>query len=151
MPRTARAAVDRPAQGIPLFAVETVRALIDRDIVEPIEGLYRLTGEVGELAVPDSLHALLAARLDAMDPSARRLVADAAVLGTTFPAEALAAVCGQDEAAVRAALDELVRREVLAVSADPLSPQKGSYRFAQDMLRQVAYEPCPGGTARPGI
>ena len=48
--------------------------------------------------MPDSLHALLAARLDAMDPSARRLVADAAVLGTTFPAEALAAVCGQDEA-----------------------------------------------------
>ncbi len=139
MPRTARAAVTAQAQGVPLFAVETVRALIDRDIVEPIEGLYRLTGEVGELAVPDSLHALLAARLDAMDPSARRLVADAAVLGTTFPAEALAAVCGQDEAAVRAALDELVRREVLAVSADPLSPQKGSYRFAQDMLRQVAY------------
>ena len=139
MPRTARAAVTAQAQGVPLFAVETVRALIDRDIVEPVEGLYRLTGEVGELAVPDSLHALLAARLDAMDPSARRLVADAAVLGTTFPAEALAAVCGQDEAAVRAALDELVRREVLAVSADPLSPQKGSYRFAQDMLRQVAY------------
>ena len=59
MPRTARAAVTAQAQGVPLFAVETVRALIDRDIVEPIEGLYRLTGEVGELAVPDSLHALL--------------------------------------------------------------------------------------------
>jgi class 3 adenylate cyclase/tetratricopeptide (TPR) repeat protein len=139
MPPAARAAVTAQAQGIPLFAVETVRALIDRDIVQPIEGVYRLTGEVGELAVPDSLHALLAARLDALDPGARLLVADAAVLGTTFPAEALAAVCGLDEAAVRAALDELVRREVLAVSADPLSPQKGSYGFAQNMLRQVAY------------
>jgi class 3 adenylate cyclase/predicted ATPase len=139
MPAPARAAVTAQAQGIPLFAVETVRSLVDRDIVRPIEGVYRLTGEVGELAVPDSLHALLAARLDALDPGARRLVADASVLGTTFPAEALAAVCGQDESAVRAALDELVRREVLAVSADPLSPQKGSYGFAQNMLRQVAY------------
>ena len=120
--------------------------------MKPVEGLYRLTGEVGELAVPDSLHALLAARLDAMDPSARRLVADGAELGITFPAEALAAVCGQDEAAVRAALDELVRREVLAVSADPLSPQNVAVtRFAQDMLRQVAYGTRPGGTARPGI
>ena len=140
MPPAARAAVTGQAQGIPLFAVETVRSLIDRDIVQPVEGVYRLVGDVGELAVPDSLHALLAARLDALDPDVRRLVADAAVLGTTFPAEALIAVSGQDEAAVRAALAELVRREVLTVSADPLSPERGSYGFAQHMLRQVAYD-----------
>jgi class 3 adenylate cyclase/tetratricopeptide (TPR) repeat protein len=139
MPPAARSKVTGQAQGIPLFAVETVRSLIDRDIVQPIEGIYRLTGDVGELAMPDSLHALLAARLDALDPGVRRLVADAAVLGTTFPAEALVAVSGRDEAAVRAALAELVRREVLSVSADPLSPERGSYQFAQDMLRQVAY------------
>ena len=140
MPESARSAVTAQAQGIPLFAVETVRSLIDRDIVRPIEGVYRLVGEVGDPAVPDSLHALLAARLDALDPGARRLVTDAAVLGTTFPAEALIAVCGQDEAAVRAALAELVRREVFSMSADPLSPERGSYRFAQNMLRQVAYD-----------
>ena len=140
MPAAARAKVISQAQGIPLFAVETVRALIDRDIVRPFEGVYRLAGDIGELAVPDTLHALLAARLDALDPGVRRLVADAAVLGTTFPAEALIAVSGQDGATVRAALAELVRREVLAVSADPLSPERGSYGFAQHMLRQVAYD-----------
>jgi len=139
MPAAARATIAGQAQGIPLFAVETVRALIDRDIVRPAEGVYRLAGDIGELEVPNTLHALLAARLDALDPPARRLVADAAVLGTTFPAEALIAVSGRDEADVRAGLAELVRREVLGVSADPLSPEKGSYRFAQDMLRQVAY------------
>jgi len=140
MPVTARVKITRQAQGIPMFAVETVRALIDRDIVQPVEGVYRLVGDIGELAVPDSLHALLAARLDALDPDVRRLVADAAVLGTTFPAEALIAVSGQDEPAVRAALAELVRREVFTVSADPLSPEQGSYAFAQQMLRQVAYD-----------
>ena len=140
MPPAARSKITRQAQGIPLFAVETVRSLIDRDIVQPVEGVYRLTGDVGELAVPDSLHALLAARLDALDPGARRLVADAAVLGTTFPAEALIAVSGRDEPSVRAALADLVRREVLSVSADPLSPERGSYQFAQQMLRQVAYD-----------
>jgi class 3 adenylate cyclase/predicted ATPase len=140
MPSAARAKITGQAQGIPLFAVETIRSLVDRDIVQPVEGVYRLTGDVGELAVPDSLHALLAARLDALDPGVRRLVADAAVLGATFPAEALIAVSGQDEAAVRAALAELVRREVLSVSADRLSPERGSYGFAQDMLRQVAYD-----------
>ena len=140
MPAGARAKITGQAQGIPLFAVETVRALIDRDIVQPLEGVYRLIGDVGELAVPDSLHALLAARLDVLDPDVRRLVADAAVLGSTFPAEALIAVSGQDESAVRTALAELVRREVLTISAEPLSPERGSYGFAQNMLRQVAYD-----------
>ena len=140
MPPAARAKITAQAQGIPLFAVETIRSLVDRDIVQPVEGVYRLIGDVGELAVPDSLHALLAARLDALDSGVRRLVADAAVLGTTFPAEALIATSGQDEAAVRVALAELLRREVLSVSADPLSPERGSYGFAQDMLRQVAYD-----------
>jgi class 3 adenylate cyclase/tetratricopeptide (TPR) repeat protein len=140
MPVAARAKITGQAQGIPLFAVEMVRSLIDRDIVQPVEGIYRLAREIGELAVPDSLHALLAARLDALDPEVRRLVADAAVLGTTFPAEALIAVSAQKEALVQAALAEMVRREVLSVSADPLSPERGSYRFSQHMLRQVAYD-----------
>jgi class 3 adenylate cyclase len=140
MPPAARAKITDQAQGVPLFAVETVRALIDRDIVQPVEGEYRLVGDIGRLAVPDSLHALLAARLDALDPGVRRLVTDAAVLGASFPAEALIAVSGKDEPTVRAALAELVRREVLAVSADPLSPERGSYQFAQQMLRQVAYD-----------
>ncbi len=140
MPPLARSAVTAQAQGVPLFAVETVRALIDRDIVQPVEGTYRLVGDVGELAVPDSLHALLAARLDALTPDVRRLVTYAAVLGTTFPADALVAVSGRDEATVQAALAELVRREVFSVSADPLSPEVGSYQFAQEMLRQVAYD-----------
>jgi class 3 adenylate cyclase len=140
MPPAARAKITGQAQGVPLFAVETVRALIDRDVVQPCEGVYRLVGDFGDLAVPDSLHALLAARLDALDPGVRRLVTDAAVLGTSFPAEALIAVSGKDEQTVRAALAELVHREVLAVSADPLSPERGSYQFAQQMLRQVAYD-----------
>ena len=75
-----------------------------------------------------------------MDPDLRALVADAAVLGSSFPAEALVAVSGRDEATVRAGLAELLRREVLEVSADKLSPERGSYRFAQNLLGKVAYE-----------
>ncbi|MDQ1602374.1 MAG: hypothetical protein QOE01_219, partial [Actinomycetota bacterium] len=140
MPAAACDAIVAQAQGIPLFAVETVRGLIDRDVVQPIDGVYRLVGDVGQLVVPDSLHSLLAARLDALPADARRLVADAAVLGSTFPEEALVAVSGADSPWVHAALAELLRREVLTVSADPLSPERGSYGFAQEMLRQVAYD-----------
>jgi class 3 adenylate cyclase/tetratricopeptide (TPR) repeat protein len=140
IPSDAAVAIANQAQGIPLFAVETIRALIDRDIVIPIDGVYRLVGELGTLSVPDSLHGLLAARLDALAPGIRAMVADAAVLGSSFPAEALVAVTGSSADDVRAALTELVRREVFEIVADPLSPQRGTYRFAHDMLRQVAYE-----------
>ncbi len=140
MPAPAVAAIAAQAQGNPLFAVETVRSLIDRDVVVPIEGVYRLVGDVGQLSVPDSLHALLAARLDALDPQLRSLVADAAVLGSSFPAEALVAVSTQEPADVEAGLAELLRREVFEISADPLSPQRGAYGFSQSLLRQVAYD-----------
>jgi hypothetical protein len=140
MPAQALAKITAQAQGIALFAVETIRALIDRDIVQPIDGVYRLAGDLGDLQVPDSLHALLAARLDTLAPDMRRLVTDAAVLDTTFPAEALIAVAGQEETAVRRGLAELVRREVLTMPADPLSGERGSYGFTQHMLRQVAYD-----------
>jgi class 3 adenylate cyclase/tetratricopeptide (TPR) repeat protein len=140
MPAATRQAITGHAQGVPLFAVETVRSLVDRDVVQPIDGVYRLVGDVGELAVPDSLHGLLAARLDGLDPPVRALAADAAVVGTTFPAEALVAVSGRPDDEVRAGLADLVRREVLEVSADRLSPQRGSYRFAQQLLRQTAYD-----------
>jgi class 3 adenylate cyclase/tetratricopeptide (TPR) repeat protein len=140
MPETAKTALAAQAQGVPLFAVETVRMLVDRDVVQPIDGVYRLVGNVGELTVPDTLQSLLAARLDALSPDARHLVADAAVLGGSFPAEALVAVSGLPEPRVRELLGELVRREVLGVRADPLSPQRGQYAFVQTMLRQVAYD-----------
>jgi class 3 adenylate cyclase/tetratricopeptide (TPR) repeat protein len=140
IPEAARAAILSQAEGIPLFAVETVRSLVDRDIVVPRDGVYRLVGDLGELTVPDGLRALLAARLDALDSKLRSLVSEAAVLGTTFPADSLVAVSAQDEQSVRAGLAELLRREVLSISADRLSPQRGDYRFSQDLLRQVAYD-----------
>ncbi|HET6876015.1 MAG TPA: adenylate/guanylate cyclase domain-containing protein [Jatrophihabitans sp.] len=140
MPADVRAAIGAQAQGVPLFAVETIRSLIDRDVVVPRDGVYHLVGDIGELTVPDSLRSLLAARLDSLDDAMRALVADAAVLGSTFPVEALVAVSGADHSKVRKALDELVRRQVFEISADPLSPQRGNYAFTHNLLRQVAYE-----------
>jgi len=110
-------------------------------VVVPAEGgAFRVTGRLDTLAVPDSLYALLSARLDALDPQARGLAGVAAVVGGTFPAGALVAVSGRPEPEVSGALAELVHRDVLVVAADPLSPRHAGYRFSQDPLRQVAYE-----------
>ena len=92
MPTRARDAITARAQGIPLFAVETIRSLIDQKIVQKDGDSYHLLGDLGDLRVPDSLHSLLAARLDALPDVVRSLVADASVLGSSFPKEALVAV-----------------------------------------------------------
>lgn len=139
LPEQAVTAIVAQAEGNPLYAVETVRSLIDRDAIVPVGGEYRLVGDLGELRVPDSLHGLLAARLDALEPTLRGLVADAAVLGPRFDGDALPAVSGRAPEQVQPGLAELVRRGVLDATADPLSPARHTFTFSQGMLRSVAY------------
>jgi class 3 adenylate cyclase/tetratricopeptide (TPR) repeat protein len=134
--------VDR-AQGIPLYAIETIRALVDRERLQAKGGRLVASGDLGELEVPASLNALLASRLDALDAAERELVRAVAVFGGSFTREAAAALADLDEAGIDAALVGLVRKQVLVIRAEPLSPDRGQYAFAQGMLRTVAYEMLP--------
>ena len=72
------------ADGIPLYAVETVRVLSPTAAWRRADGVYVPTGDLTSLAIPDTLTALIAARLDALDPLDRGLLLDAAVLGQSF-------------------------------------------------------------------
>ena len=128
------------AEGVPLYAVETVRMLVDRGVLTPDESGYRASGSVAELDVPETLHGLIAARLDGLAPDERRLVQDSAVLGKTFAREAITAVAGIGDDKVEGLLGSLVRKEILTVQADPLSPERGQYAFLGDLVRFVAYE-----------
>jgi len=128
------------SEGVPLYAVETVRMLLDRGLLSEDEGVYRPTGEVAELDVPETLHGLIAARLDGLSAEERRLLQDGSVLGKTFTKESLAELSGLSEADLDPLLAGLVRKEVLGVQADPRSPERGQYGFLQDLVRRVAYE-----------
>jgi class 3 adenylate cyclase/tetratricopeptide (TPR) repeat protein len=130
----------RRAEGVPLYAVETVRMLLDRGLLVQEGSIYRPTETIDELEVPETLHGLIAARLDGLDPDERRLLQDASVLGKTFSKEALAAFAGIPEPELEPLLSALVRKEVLGVQADPRSPERGQYGFLQDLVKRVAYE-----------
>jgi class 3 adenylate cyclase/tetratricopeptide (TPR) repeat protein len=137
--RAAEAIVTR-AEGVPLYAVETVRTLVaDGRLRATDEGLYEPVGSLAELAVPDTLTALIAARLDALAPRERALVLDAAVLGQSFASEGLAAVAGIPAADVDAQMPALMRGEVFTRVVDPMSPERGQYQFVQALIREVAY------------
>ena len=81
---TLRRAITERAQGNPFYVEELVRTFRDRGDLVLAAGAYELK-EAATAIVPPSLHALIAARIDRLPPSARELVADAAVLGKRFP------------------------------------------------------------------
>jgi len=128
------------AEGVPLYAMETVRMLLDRGLLAAEGSRYRPMGSIEALDVPESLHALIAARLDGLAPQERRVLQDASVLGKTFTRDALAAVSGVPDDALEPLLGSLIRKEVLNLQADPLSPERGQYAFLQDLVKLVAYE-----------
>jgi class 3 adenylate cyclase/tetratricopeptide (TPR) repeat protein len=136
----ARDQILQRAEGVPLYAVETVRMLLDRGLLVQEGAAYRTTGEIETLDVPETLHALIAARLDGLVPEERRLLQDGAVLGKTFTPRALASLSGQVPDELELLLSSLVRKEVLGVQSDVRSPDRGQYGFLQDLVRYVAYE-----------
>jgi class 3 adenylate cyclase/tetratricopeptide (TPR) repeat protein len=143
LPASLRRQILARAEGVPLYAVETVRMLLDRGLLVQEGSRYKLVGEVETLEVPETLHALIAARLDGLSPDERRVLGDAAVLGKTFAPQALAALSGIETHRLEELLTGMVRREVLGLQSDPRSPEQGQYTFLQDLLRHVAYETLP--------
>jgi len=143
LPTSLRDQILSRAEGVPLYAVETVRMLLDRGLLVQEGSAYQVVGEVEALEVPETLHALVAARLDGLSVEERKLLQDASVLGKTFAPDALADLTELDRDRLGELLSGLVRREVLGLQSDPRSPEQGQYGFLQDLLRHVAYETLP--------
>ncbi len=147
-PDVRTALVDR-AEGNPLFAIETVRAMHDQGLTTggPTRrpGAVRLaagvdTAALGALAAPASLQLLVASRLDLLPARERTLLAAGSVLGHTFSVAAVKAVTGLPDDEVTAALRELTGRDLLNVVTDRLSSEEGQYAFVQAVVRTVAYQ-----------
>jgi class 3 adenylate cyclase/tetratricopeptide (TPR) repeat protein len=147
LPESTRSTLVARADGVPLYAVETVRALIDRGSVVERDGHYVLSEnealDLESIGAPASLQALVAARLDALAPEERRVVTHASVLGASFTRDGLAYMTHPDTAPEAPGLDEtlsaLQRKEIFLLQQDRFSSEHGQFRFVQSVVRQVAY------------
>jgi class 3 adenylate cyclase/tetratricopeptide (TPR) repeat protein len=139
LPEAVTAQIVGRAEGIPLYAVETVRMLLNDALIERDGDRFRPVGDLSRLAVPESLQALIAARIDALPAAERTVVQDAAVLGLSFALPAVEAVSRAPADQVEPMLRHLLQRELLTIDSDPRSPERGQYRFVQGLLREVAY------------
>lgn len=119
------------AGGNPLYAEEFARMLAERSAGD------------GEVPVPETVHALIAARLDTLAPRAKALLQDGSILGRTFWTGAIAAIGGRAPDDVDAHLLELARQELIRpVRASSVAGEL-EYAFWHLLVRDVAYEQIP--------
>ena len=128
-----RALLDRTG-GNPLYAEEYVRLLADRDV---------LAGKLEDVPFPDSVQALIAARLDTLSPERKSLLQDAAVIGKVFWAGALGEMGGRDAREVEQDLHELARKELVRPSRTSSMEGEQEYGFWHALVRDVCYAQIP--------
>jgi class 3 adenylate cyclase/tetratricopeptide (TPR) repeat protein len=127
------------AGGNPLYAEEFVRMLRDRDLLDEHGGV-RGTADV---PVPESIHGLIAARLDTLPLERKALLQDAAVLGKVFWAGAVGAMGDRDPHEIGRSLHELARKELVRLSRQSSMEGDAEYGFWHALVRDVAYQQIP--------
>ncbi len=139
LPTDLQALILERSGGNPLFAEELVRLLEDRGLLESRGGKVALK-EGAEVPTPDSIGALIAARLDLLSPDHKALLADAAVVGRSFWAGAVAAVSGREPAEVLDGLMELVAKELVSPERGSAMEGEREFLFVHALVCDVAYE-----------
>jgi class 3 adenylate cyclase len=123
--------IAKRAAGNPFFAGEIVRDLAERGVLDGQRGAYACDGELAEVSVPATLQAAIAARIDRLDPRAKRTLSAAAVIGSGFSPDLLAAL------QIDPVLDDLLRAEL--IDQIVFTP-RAEYAFRHPLIRTVAYE-----------
>ena len=139
LPTGLQALILERSGGNPLFAEELVRLLEDRGLLESRGGRVALK-EGAEVPLPDSIGALIAARLDLLSAERKALLADAAVVGRTFWAGAVATLSGREPAAVLEGLLQLVAKELVSPVRGSSIEGETEFLFVHALVCDVAYE-----------
>jgi class 3 adenylate cyclase len=127
---------------------DTQQQLLERAGGNPLyaEQFVRMLGERGagsDVGIPDTIQAVIAARLDTLGSERKALLQDAAVVGKVFWVGAVASIAGREEDAVRAALHELARRDLIRAARRSSVEGQAEYAFVHGLVRDVAYGQIP--------
>jgi len=142
LPAETEAALLERAGGNPLYAEEFARMLTDRGILRRRNG-GAVIAPGANIEVPETIQALIAARLDTLSPKRKGLLHDASVMGKVFWSGALAAMGGRHEHDVRDGLHELARKELVSPARTSSVAGEAEYSFWHVLVRDVAYGQIP--------
>jgi len=131
------------AEGNALFVEEMLRKLIDDGSLERRDGSWRATRDLSQIAVPETISALLAARLDQLELEERAVLQRASVVGKTFWWGAVSELSPEVERAqVGSHLQTLLRKELVRPDRSRFVGED-AFRFSHILVRDAAYESMP--------
>jgi class 3 adenylate cyclase/tetratricopeptide (TPR) repeat protein/predicted RNA-binding Zn-ribbon protein involved in translation (DUF1610 family) len=136
LPADLEARIRERAEGSPFFVEEITRSLVERGLLRCGPGGCEPVGNLADLTIPGSVREVLAARLDSLDPAAKRVVQLAAVLGRQFRRDELEEL-SDDGLEVRVAIEKLIERGVVHATA---GLRVEEFRFGESLTQEVAYE-----------
>ncbi len=130
----------RYAEGNPFYLEQLLRSLIDSGTLVRENSHWTLkSGET--LEIPQTLEAVIIARIDRLEPEWREVLTSASVLGRTFGLELVEAVAGLSDAAVRQSVHHLLRLDLLREESGGAKPV---YRFKHALIQEAAYQTLVG-------
>jgi predicted ATPase len=121
--------------GVPLFVEELTKTLLESDILQVVDGHYRLIGPLAHLSIPSTLHDSLMARLDRL-PESKQVAQLGAVLGREFAYDMVKALTTEVDATLQLRLGELVEAELLYQRG---RPPRSKYTFKHALIQDAAY------------
>ncbi|MDF2733955.1 MAG: hypothetical protein K0S97_578 [Chloroflexota bacterium] len=133
-----RSKVVQAADGNPLFVEQMVSMLVDKKLLQRVDGRWVPTMDMAEVAVPPTIQALLASRLDDLSREERSVVEPAAVIGLVFFRPAVEEMVPQQvRVSVPGLLGSLDDKQFVAL--DPNDPDAETYRFRHGLIRDATY------------
>lgn len=141
LPAELRQRVLDRAEGNPLFVEEVVRMLIEEGMVTRHGDRWLARREAADLRVPDSVEALIRARLDTLPSPERSMLQAASVVGRVFQRSAVAAIATEDQrSGLERHLEEAILRDLIT---EERAPDEPTFRFRHILIRDVAYATLP--------
>jgi class 3 adenylate cyclase/tetratricopeptide (TPR) repeat protein len=135
LPHEVMSQILRRTDGVPLFVEELTKSVLESGLLREDANRYVLDGPLSPLAIPDTLHASLLARLDRLAP-VREVAQIGAAVGREFSYELLGAISGLPFEKLQEALSQLVRSELLFPRGEP---PHAVYTFKHALVRDAAY------------
>ena len=132
-----RSRIVRAAGGNPLFVEQMLSMLIDDGLIRPANGSWEIVGDIGDLAVPPTIQALLAARLDRLARDEHAVLDPASVIGVEFPTPAVHELSPE---ALRDRVGSLLESMTSKQLVRPTGSVTGEYRFNHQLIRDTTYQ-----------
>jgi len=142
LPPGLRSRILAAAEGNPLFVEELLAMLVDDGALVEVDGSWVAAADLETLAIPLSIRALLAARIDGLPDAERRVAERASVVGRTFEAAAVRELAGDGATDVGRNLVALVRKELVRPDRSELVVGD-AFKFRHILIRDAAYEALP--------